>query len=212
MRRTFVYFVLFVVSHLSAEAAEIRLRGEAECGGGVVRLSDVADIVAPETSDTDLARVVLFPAPSEGTAREVTRQEISQLLVLSGVDLSSCQFSGSEFVTVRKAETAIAVRAIPIRTERAQKTAVKPVSFEKPAKVERTKPAVLLVERGSGVTVQSLAPGIKVTEYGKALQRGAAGESILVELADKQKIQARVVGPQLVEVGRVQPIESKPAR
>ena len=210
MRKIFVYFVLFVVSHLSAEAAEIRLRGDAECRGGVVRLADVADIVAPETTDADLARVVLFPAPPEGTPREVSRQEIRQLLVLSGVDLSSCQFVGSEFVTVRKAETAIAVRAIPIRTERAQTTAVKPVSFEKPAKAERAKPAVLLVERGSGVTVHSLAAGIKVTTYGKALEGGAAGESILVELADKQKIQARVVGPQLVEVG--QPNEPKTAR
>lgn len=210
MRRIFVYLVLFVVSHLSAEAAEIRLRGEAECRGGVVRLADVADIVTQETSDADLARVVLFPAPSEGTPREVSRQEIRQLLVLSGVDLSACQFSGSEFVTVRKAETAIAVRAIPIRSERAQKTSVKPVSFEEPPKAERAKPAVLLVERGSGVTIHSLAPGIKVTAYGKALEGGTAGESILVEQADKQKIQARVVGPQLVVVG--QPTEPKPAR
>ena len=57
------------------------------------------------------------------------------------------------------------------------------------------------MERGSTVTIHSRKPGIRVTASGKALQPGAVGEVITIEMPDsKQRVMARVVGPQLVEV------------
>ena len=58
-----------------------------------------------------------------------------------------------------------------------------------------------VVEKGAIVTVSARAAGVKITTSGKALDDGSTGESIGVELADsKQRVLARVSGPQTVEM------------
>jgi flagella basal body P-ring formation protein FlgA len=57
------------------------------------------------------------------------------------------------------------------------------------------------VERGSSVSVYARAAGVRIATSGKALAHGAAGETISVEMeGGKQRVQAKVVAPQAVEV------------
>lgn len=58
-----------------------------------------------------------------------------------------------------------------------------------------------VVDKGASVTVHAITAGVRVTTSGKALEPGTTGETIPVELADsKQHVQARIVGPQTVEI------------
>jgi flagella basal body P-ring formation protein FlgA len=61
--------------------------------------------------------------------------------------------------------------------------------------------AAPLVDRGAIVTVIARTAGVRITATGKALDSGAAGEAINVELADsKQRVLARITGQQSVEI------------
>jgi hypothetical protein len=74
--------------------------------------------------------------------------------------------------------------------------------------------AIPIVDRGTSVTVHARTGGVRVTASGKALEPGAAGETIPVEMADtKQKVMARVVSSQVVEVsvGGSNPATANPA-
>ena len=59
----------------------------------------------------------------------------------------------------------------------------------------------LAMEKGASVMVHAQTGGIRIRTSGKALEAGSSGETISVELADsKEKVLARIVGPQMVEV------------
>jgi flagella basal body P-ring formation protein FlgA len=64
----------------------------------------------------------------------------------------------------------------------------------------RVTEAVPLVRRGDAVTIRAQIGAVSVTTSGRALSDGAAGESVTVENADRQKIQGRVDGPGMVKV------------
>jgi flagella basal body P-ring formation protein FlgA len=55
-----------------------------------------------------------------------------------------------------------------------------------------------LVERGETITVYAIAPGVRVTSSGRAIDRGAEGDLILVESLDgkRKRFSARVTGVQ----------------
>jgi flagella basal body P-ring formation protein FlgA len=58
-----------------------------------------------------------------------------------------------------------------------------------------------LVERGAIVSVHARAAGVRISTSGKAIEAGSTGDFVRVELADsKERVVARVVGPQEVEV------------
>lgn len=215
MRKIVCYFLLFVASGWSAEAAEVRLRGEAICSGPVVRLADVAEL---DAGDSELAALPLFPAPAAGKPRLVRRQEIEQLLHLSGVTLRDCRFTGAESVLVhsgreltaktirRPAYQIVPAAANIVRETAGQKSSVQPASatvpvHPAPAPAAAATAQEKLVARGQGITVRAIAPGVRITSPGKALADGALGDDITVELAENRlQIQGRVVGPQLVEI------------
>jgi hypothetical protein len=193
---------------LSAAAAEIRLKDQAVCSGSLVRLGDVADIVTAgevaqvASDDATLGNLVLFPAPGTGRTLELTRQELRQLLALCDVDPRTCQLTGADTVVISAEQSPTrsivrpALHLIPSRAYIDKPTA----AANKPANSTTDEPAKL-VERNGAVTIHSIWPGVKITASGKSLADAALGESVLVVQTDsKEKLLAKVVGPQIVEV------------
>jgi flagella basal body P-ring formation protein FlgA len=88
-------------------AAELRLRAESTASGPVVKLGDLAEIIAadPRQAET-LSAIELFPAPAAREQRFVRLREIQDLLLLRGVNLAEHQFSGSSQVTVSGSQPA----------------------------------------------------------------------------------------------------------
>ena len=191
----------------SAQATEVRLRSVANCPATIVRLDDIAEITSDDPAiAADLAAIPLFPAPTAGRSRQLDRNQVQQLLSISGIDLKQLSLTGSEIVVVQcgvgESTSRMANRA------KGEPSAIRLASLETAVPARRPKPVAAepsvlppLVKRGESVTVHSRAAGVRITTSGKALSDGALGTEIQIELADKRnKIVARVAGPQAVEV------------
>lgn len=210
-------------------ATEVRLRSQTRCASAVVRLGDLAEIFSDDLHLADiLADIPLRPAPARDVVQTLSRQEVQQLLVLSGVAPAGLFLTGSEQVRIeyapaagptrssRRGLVAEGVRQAVLEAESApagQDPKVRRAAGARPAgaTVPRPLPAAdpdatgsperPLVERGAQVKVLARTAGIRITTAGKALESGRAGERIQVELDDhKQRVLARVVGWQAVEV------------
>ncbi|MGA2617018.1 MAG: flagellar basal body P-ring formation chaperone FlgA [Thermoguttaceae bacterium] len=93
-------------------AAELRLRGQCVVSGPLVKLGDLAQIVATDPRQAaGLAAIELFPAPPAREQRFVGIRELQDLLLLRGVNLAEHEFSGASQVTVT------AAGAAPLRPE-----------------------------------------------------------------------------------------------
>jgi hypothetical protein len=193
----------------SAQAAEVRLRSTASCSASVVRLGDIAEIASddPAIAD-DLVAIPLFPAPTDGKSRQLDRNQVRQLLSISGIDLKQLSLTGSETVVVQSGAGDTTSR--PTNRASGESSAIRLASLETAVPAMRPKPAAAepivppLVKRGESVTVHSRAAGVRITTSGKALSDGALGAEINVEMADKRtKLMARVAGPQTVEVNAI---------
>jgi Chaperone for flagella basal body P-ring formation len=212
-------YLSILASASAAEAVEVRLRSTATAAAAVVRLADVAEILGDDAHvAAALAEVSLCPAPGPGNERLLSQHDVRQLLALSGVERGDVLVTGSESVTVT-AESSTASRSLAKRPLVA--TGVRQALFAEKSDASRgpqphkpaanpaapplaeAKPvaALPLVDRGATVTVQARAAGVRITTSGKALDAGAAGDTINVELADtKQRVLAHVTGQQAVEV------------
>lgn len=96
------------------QAAEIRLRRQAETAGAIVRLGDVADIVGSGDEIERLAAIELGPA---GAARQTLRmREIQDRLTAQGVKLDGYRFSGAAQVVVAANEAERSARRPVTRT------------------------------------------------------------------------------------------------
>ena len=99
------------------DAAEIQLRQRAAPRGGLVLLSDLADVYAVEQDEADeLAKTELFPAPPQGAKRFVRLSEIQEALTARGVRLAAHTFSGASQVEVQAAAP-LEARPAPRRRE-----------------------------------------------------------------------------------------------
>jgi Chaperone for flagella basal body P-ring formation len=202
----------------AANATEVRLRSSAGCAGAMVRLGDVAEILGDDARvAAALIEIPLCPAPAAGSTRVLRQDEVRQLLALSGVERKVAVVTGSESVTItceatrgasstaKRPLVAAGVRQAVFESDseanhklHPRLTAKPPAAPELDTKDRAEEP---VVERGTTVTVQARAAGVRIRTSGKALEPGAIGQSISVELADgKQRVLARVVGPQVVEV------------
>lgn len=207
-----------VVSVAGTNAAEVRLRSAAVCSGSVARVADVAEVFAADHRVADsLAEIPLCPAPAAGQSRVLSQDDVRQLLALSGVERKTATVTGSESVTVSRDASA---RTSPAAKQPLVASGIRQAVFEiepeTPAKSQNARPATFerpnaddakpiaaapLIEKGASLTVHARAAGIRITAAGKAIDSGAMGESIGVELIDtKQKVIGRVVGPQTVEI------------
>lgn len=85
----------------AASAAEIKLRGECVPAGPVVRLGDVATVVASDRDEAlKLEATELCPAPTAGDKLTLTAREICDRLELKRVDLSRHTIGGANRVSV----------------------------------------------------------------------------------------------------------------
>jgi hypothetical protein len=212
MRKTFTAFVFILACHASGNAAEIRLRPDAKTAGSIVRLVDVAEIVPGDDggADPEIGNLMLFPTPAAGQPLLVSRLEIEQVLRLSGVDFKRHWLGGAEAVEVRAANVSAgktivrpALHLIPaarfVRPASAEVAAFQKVAAE--AVPLKPVPPPELVKRNSSVTVHATAAGVRISTSGKALSGGVHGAVVSVELDGHERVQAKVIGPQMVQVG-----------
>ncbi len=218
MKVGLVSTIVMLIGTMSLAAAEIRLRSAAGCSAAVVRVVDVAEVFADDARVASaLSEITLCPAPAPGGNRTLSQAEVQQLLALSGVDRKTANVTGSESVTVttegasrsatgaKRPLVATGVRQATFEAESeanrrpaAQKTVRPQIATTPEDKTEKSPP---VIEKGAIVTVSARAGGVKITTSGKALDDGATGDAISVELTDgKQRVLAKVSGPQLVEV------------
>lgn len=106
MPRILLYSTLLTLAAWSASAAEVRLKPEATCSGAVVRLKDVAEIIAADEGEAAaLAELQLFPVPSLGKTRIVRKGEIRELLALSDVNMKAITLGGADKLVIRREGT-----------------------------------------------------------------------------------------------------------
>ncbi len=203
----FALFVGLLAGLQSVDAAEVRLRASAVCASTVVRLSDVAEIDAEDPAlAAALAEIPLCPAPAAGGERSLSQHDVRQLLALSGVEPALVRITGSERVAILGENVASSLQPrhpLPsgIRQAAFQSPAKKPPAAIRPALPEKAPEPAKLVERGASVNVFARAADVRVATSGKALEAGAAGETILVELeGGREKVHALIVAAQTVEV------------
>ena len=93
--------MVLTISGAASAADEILLRERVMLKTSVVRLADVAEIVAlSDGRQRQLAALPLMPAPAPGTQRFLQQREIADLLAAHGVDLRSVQIKGAEQVAI----------------------------------------------------------------------------------------------------------------
>jgi len=91
---------VWIVSE-SAVAVEVRLHERVTPKASVVRLGDIAEIVASDRQEArKLAAVPLMPAPAAETERFLRKREVADMLAANGVELSDVHFVGAEQVAI----------------------------------------------------------------------------------------------------------------
>jgi hypothetical protein len=211
--RAFCFSIIALYAPMAA-AAEVRLRSSGVCTAPIVRLADAAEIRGDDEALIEiLAAITLCPAPASGSERTFTQHDIRQILALSDVEREQVVVTGSEQVVLKGeigsyeprkngskfGNVRQALHVTEARLDRAG-PAAQPAAAAASPSAKDVKQAKL-VERGTAVTVHARKAGVRITTSGTALQAGAAGELINVELEPKQRVLARVVGAQQVEVG-----------
>lgn len=97
--------VLAVLVAMPTLAAEIKLREVSTPFGSIVRLGDVADIVADSAAEQQrLIELPLMAAPAPGTQQFVRAEAIRELLEATGQRTDDHRFVGARTVQVRGAE------------------------------------------------------------------------------------------------------------
>lgn len=207
MQRIILYTSVLILATWSADAAEICLKSEAICSGGIVRLKDVAEIVSPnENEAAALAELQLFPVPSEGKPRNVRRGEIRELLALSDVNLKAITFSGAEKLVVRHKAKATPIKppAVAVVVPTAYITpATKFPSPDESAGVELVPVAARALERGAVLRAADLelrsTPIVNGNGVAPLKIEDLVGKEVLRTLAAGQLLQRDFVqSPRLV--------------
>jgi flagella basal body P-ring formation protein FlgA len=95
------FVLLAVIAADRAGGAEIRFRAETRAAGNLVRLGDVAEIVANDARLAgELSSVELFPAPAPGQQVVITAREICDRLNLRGMSLAAHTISGASRLSI----------------------------------------------------------------------------------------------------------------
>jgi flagella basal body P-ring formation protein FlgA len=135
-----------------APAAEIRLRSDARSSGPIVRLGDIAQIVAADEEEAaQLASIELGPAPA--TKQTFRAREIQDRLARAGINSATHRFSGTALVTITNAaRNEHKTRPNPKSTERVARK-------NPPSEPESTDVIVAVAEinRGDRIRAEHLA-------------------------------------------------------
>ncbi len=129
MSRTFknscLYTAILIASQWSASAAEIQFHRDVIVARGIVRLGDVAEVLTSDAAEARLLEgIALVPAPSGDEPKLLKRQEVQQLLQLSGVSLRPHRFSGAEVTEIHRGPSVVAAGQPAV----VEATAIEPVS------------------------------------------------------------------------------------
>ncbi len=104
MRQILILIAIVSAFAWQSSAAELRLRQQCSPKGAVVTLGDVAEIYTADKQQAEkLAAMELFPAPPTAQQRVIRIRELQDLLIMRGVNLAECQFSGSSQLVVTSA-------------------------------------------------------------------------------------------------------------
>ena len=109
MRPSFaIIFALLLIAARNGAAAEFHVRESCRAESAVVRLGDVADILATDQGQREqLAAIELFPSPAGTQRRAVSVRQIQDALALRGINLAQHRFSGASQITVERASERI---------------------------------------------------------------------------------------------------------
>lgn len=92
--------ILFLAVCSQAGAVEIRLRPQANCPAGVVRLHDLAELLGDADAVRQLGETELLPAPLPGQEKRLSARELCDLLELRGIDTAAHTLSGAGQVAI----------------------------------------------------------------------------------------------------------------
>ena len=81
-------------------AAQLEFRSECTPLGPIVTLGDLAEVLADDPQQAELAAIELFPTPPPGGRRFLEIREIQDLLMNRGVNLLEHELSGSSRITI----------------------------------------------------------------------------------------------------------------
>lgn len=161
--KTVLFFCVFLLAGMSAEAVEIRLKPLVRLHRPIVLLGDVAELATPDGERAKRLRgLELFPAPAPGTSRNVRQQEIRELLALNGVDPSECTLIGPTVLQIH-ADRAPAVAEVATAAGSAPEAAV---SAPAQRKVADGAPTIVVATRnlGRGDIVREADVELRVVE------------------------------------------------
>lgn len=100
-RAAVIALLLGVLAAPCVTGAEVRFREECRSASGVVRLGDVAEILATDPQEAAaLAQIELFAAPPVGERRFVRAQQIQDHLLLSKINLAHHRLSGASQIAL----------------------------------------------------------------------------------------------------------------
>jgi flagella basal body P-ring formation protein FlgA len=98
---TVAVVLMFVVAAAAGAAVEVRLRERVVLKASVVRLADVAEVVAADSGDSPkISNLPLTPAPAPGTRRFLQQRELIDLLTAHGMDPRDVRFGGASQVEI----------------------------------------------------------------------------------------------------------------
>ena len=103
MKSLAIHFALLLTLLVTStgQGAELLLRERVAQQGAIVRLGDIAEIVANSTGEMkSLSSTPLFPAPAVGTRQYLSLSQVRDLLVARGIQMDSLTIKGASVVEV----------------------------------------------------------------------------------------------------------------
>jgi flagella basal body P-ring formation protein FlgA len=99
--------VVLMAEAVTAATTEVKLRERVVSGSPVVRLGDVAEVMAADGAEQRrLAGLLLMPAPAPGTQRFVRQREVQDMLAAHGEDVSRLRIAGASQIAIISANAA----------------------------------------------------------------------------------------------------------
>jgi len=93
------------------ESIALMLRSDSQIASNVLRLRDVCDLSQSNETAKALADIPLAPTPRIGTTQLWTRDDVTKVLSLRGMDPKSIHWSGAETVQVSRSQSAAVAKA-----------------------------------------------------------------------------------------------------
>jgi len=168
-----------------------------------ITLSQIAKVSAPPDLAAKIASIDIGRTPLPGRGRLITRGYIKIRLRAAGIDPGAFTFEGPEVVEVLGPQPRLQPRpqSAPANRHSAQTL---PSKGPLPGQSDRgtvngPKKHVVVVRRGEQVFVRASYGLVTVTATGRALEDGAVGDVIKIQVLRGKRLLARITGPHQAE-------------